>query len=717
MKGKFIKKLMAYALTAAMVVSTPMTAFASEFADNFWISHGDPEEDEANHGSNPIGTGTVSSTNTDTEVLKDSSKVTGIELKLKGADKNLDLTKALEMNLKDGNQIELEAEVQYSKDAFEGLTDDEVKNAKDQMNKKIAWNSSNLEIIRPRVHYGSRQDCTVTAYKGGIASMTASVDVDNDGSTDFYARVMIIAKKTPTAIKWKISDGFELYANHTYDLTQFVEFGADDEYDIVTFDVTDITPDKKAKLVTWGSDGSMKIGKVKNNDKMTAKITATVKDVKDKDGNDLSASVTVNLTEGRPITKLSFVGDNKKPTYDIADDWTGKTGEWKYKVTGKTLQVTLATKDVRTGATMADTTDDITWSTSDSRIVKITPSEDKTSVSFAGLSAGKATITATATSGKKTSVNVTVTATLKDIEYARVEGGETWTGKTTPITIRRIPTQNNSKLKITIKDKDQKKVVKVKAGINPTIIPVNDIVTKLKHENGVDITDVKIQSANKKDTFKTEVPVEKFTVKQSDVKIKGIAGAVNGTAYTIPSTKSISMNSNRVANFTAQLADGYTPNPSNWADAVSWASSKETVATVNNGRVNVVGDGSAKITASSVYKDGTKYKVSKFAFTIKSTPKCEELVLKAGIVTVKAGKNATVNVKQQLPKKAADIVTWYTFNPNDGTLTEIGSGKDNKAFNKKCTISGSGKSAGSVVTVIARTPSGAEAQAKVIWVQ
>ncbi len=29
MKGKFIKKLTAYALTAAMVVSTPMTAFAS----------------------------------------------------------------------------------------------------------------------------------------------------------------------------------------------------------------------------------------------------------------------------------------------------------------------------------------------------------------------------------------------------------------------------------------------------------------------------------------------------------------------------------------------------------------------------------------------------------------------------------------------------------------------------------------------------------------
>ena len=690
MKGKFIKKLTAYALTAAMVVSTPMTAFASEFADNFWVSDGVDEHDPMD-----TGTGTVSSTNTDTTVLQHNANITGIVIKEKGADK---AASSLVMDLSQGKTKTLVAEVQYATGA-------EISDAqKKATEEKITWSSSNLEIVRPAARWDDRATCPINAYKGGYASITASIDADNDGSADYLARVMVMVKKAPTAISWNIPNN-TLYAGHTYDLMDYVSFGSADEFDAVEFTMTGLDA-KKQKLVTFSKDGVLKLDKkIKNKDGLKVTLTAKVK------GSDLTAEAKdIVLSEGVPVTGLSFT--DKKPAYDIADNYDKTTLKPLAKKQEKKLAVTVKT-------TSGTTTDDITWSSSDNRIVRVTSKVLKTEkndnkpfteVTFEGLSVGKATVTATSTSGKSAKVNVTVTATLLAIESASIDSNATYSGRTTPVEVVRVPKQNNDKLKITIPKGE--KAVKGKAGITPIITPVADLV-KIGADNkeikGVEI----VQAKAPKGKSPIKATVDTFTVKQSDVKLDKV---VAGKSSTDMNKQTVKMNSNRVVTYFATLDPKHNNVPG--VEAVSWTSSKETVATVDNGRINVVGEGSAKITVSSVYKNEKgKYATIKKAFTIKSTPKCEEIILKSDVVTVKeakAGKTvkAVINIKQQSPKKAADPVKWYIYDKTTGEMTLIPASKT--VNDKKCTLELNDKyKAGDVITVIAMAGS-AEVEAKVV---
>lgn len=696
MKGKFIKKLMAYALTAAMVVSTPMTAFASEFADNFWVSDGVDDHDEADHGPNPTGTGTVSSTNTNTTVLDQLTNVKGITIK-----ENDKVTASTVINLSETKTKTLVAEVQYEDGA--DITDEQKK----AIEEKITWRSSNLEIIRPAARQGSRAICPINAYNGGFASITASIDVDNDLEADYMARVMVMVKNTVTAVHLNIPDN-KLYAGHTYDLMDYVSFGSPKEFDVVTFTYKFDGDEKKQKLanklVAKSNDGTFKIDKkLKDKDGLKVTITATA--------NGITDTAEVVLSEGYPVTKM--VMDNKKPTYAIDEDYKKVGDEWKLLPAAdrkaRTLKVTATTKSGK------PTTDDITWSSSDNRIVRIIPQKDNKGVQFEGLAVGKATITATATSGKTAKVNVTVTAKLLQIKSATIKNNKTYSGKTTPIVIERVPKQNTDKLKVVIDKKDEKKVVKAKAGINPVITPANDLVTKLNYD-GKEITSVKVEPANKKLGIPAET-VKAFTVHQSDVELTDVKGVVfdkaSGTnKVTSVDKKTVNMNSNRMVTYFATVKD---PTKAPGLDAVSWTSSKETVATVDDGRIKVIGDGSAKITVSSVYKNTKgKFATIKKSFTIKSTPKCEEIILKSNIVTVKEGaKTATINIKQQSPKKANDTVKWYTYDEKTGEMKLQSDPKT--ATNKKLTIATTGKKAGDVITVIAMAGS-AEVEAKIVVV-
>lgn len=712
MKGKFIKKLTAYALTAAMVMSTPMTAFASEFADNFWVSDGVTENDPTS-----TGTGTVSSTNTDTTVLNTaldySADITGIVIKEQG--KTGDAA-GIVINLEDKQpQTTLVAEVKYTKDPSA--------EEKAEINKRITWRSSDLTIVRPAARYTDRSVCPVNAYKGGFANITAEIDVDGDGAADFLARVRVMVKKAPTAVYLNLPNNNTLYAGHTYNLQDYVTFN-DDAFDAVTFDLKYTTTDAKKlkaeqKLVTFGTDGTLVLGKnIKDKINVTLEAYTTKADgTKDV----TSGVVNVTLDPGTPVTGLKFEGTSKKPAYDIAKNYTKQGDDYIYeKKDDESIKVTVVTK----GGT---TTDDITWTSSDSKIVRITSTPTKTvdeiydEITFEGLSVGKAVVTATATSGKSAKVNVTVTATLLKIESAEVEGGTTYTGKVTPIVIKRIPAQNTDKLNVNIPKTI--KVVKGKAGINPTITPVVDL-TKAKVTNGVaEITGVTVSPANKKSTVK-EATVPAFTVEQSDVKIDKVVSAAD-TAKDITAdkaTKTVKMNANRTVFYFATIKDGDYKKPGTLEEAletVSWASSKETVAKIEgNGKINVVGEGSANITVSSIYgveKNGkTTYKQIKKVFTIKSTPKCEKIEFKSNLVTFKeGGKQAVINVKQQLPKKAADDITWYYYD-DEGSLKPV-SGDAKAVNNKKCTIPASMlNSVGKVVTVVARTSNGVEAEAKIV---
>lgn len=706
MKGKLLKKLTAYAMVAAMTVSTPITASAAEFADNFWVSDGVDEHDPLD-----TGTGTVSSTNTDTTVLQYNTNIKGIQIKEKDAK---DPTSAIVIDLKDGNTKTLVAEVLYEDSS---KVDDATKKV---IEEQISWSSSNLEIIRPAARWDDRATCPINAYKGGFAFITASLDVDGNGESDYVARVRVMVKKTPTAIRLSLPNNNTLYAGHTYDLMDYVTFGEADEFDNVDFEIDYLSLDEKQKkLITFGKDGALSLDKKisgKNNN-LKVKLTATT-------GN-LSATAEVTLSEGVPVKGLKFAADSKNPAYDIADNYDKKTYEYK-KQDAKKLTVEITTK------TGAATTDDITWSSSDSKIVRVTgvdgeplnvktetlaKADNKRQVVFEGLSVGKATVTATSTSGKSAKVNVTVTATLLKIESVTVENGKTYSGKATSLVVKRIPAQNQDNLMIVAANKATKlKGVKVKAAITPVLTPGADLSKvsigtaqakdgKLIVANGV--LKVEQAKANKGTTTKLSADVTGFTIEQSDVELTAVLKSSGKEVGKIEN-----FYPNRIVSFFAKLNENRTNTPG--LEAVSWESSKETVATViGNGIIKVVGVGTAKITASSVYKDAKgKYKTVKKAFTIKSTPKCEEIVLKSNLVKVQAGKNAVINVKTQLPKKAADPITWYIYG-NDGSVKQIPA--STTVNDKKCTIPTTGYKAGDVITVVAVTGS-VEAEAKVVIV-
>lgn len=658
MKGKFIKKLVAYALTAAMVVSTPMTAFASEFADNFWISDGVDENDPSSSG-----TGTVSASDTNTTVLNENSaNIKGIKIK----------PASLVMNV--GETHQLEAEILYEKEP-------EAKD-KEIIESQLKWRSGNLSIVTVGARKGSMTVCPVTARKNGFTAVTAGLDLNNDGVDEIIARVNVMVKRNITDVEWKDLTNEGFYAGHTYDLHEYVLVnGTDsDASDNIAFVIKDADPKKEASV---NGDGILTVSK---SFKAADKEITVAAQVADETGKIIIDKETkLKISKGTPITKLA--ASNSK-------------AEVNFSKAGKLVDPVA---DISVTMTPATNTDDITWTSSDEKIVKVAEKTDekgnviKGEAQLTGVAVGKTKVIATSTSGKKANFTVTVKADLISIDAVSInETNTTYSGKTTPVIVKRTPKQNTDKLKITVSD-NAKKLVKVK---NLNLIPAADL--KLDSAPSLEAT-ITVAPSDKKSTVSSKSAT--IIVKQSNVELKGVgrtavkdeAGNVTNGATEIDYKKQERFNpSDRIITYYPILGACTEPtNPAEAAKTISWESSKETVATVDNGKLKVVGEGTAKITVSGVSLVKGKYKATKKTFTVKSTPKCEEIVLKSNTATVLAGKTATISVKQQLPKKAADPITWYV----DGVKQT-----DTKNFtDKKATVTG--KNPGDVIELLATTGS------------
>lgn len=594
MKGKFIKKLTAYAMVAAMVVSTPVTASAAEFSDNFWMSDGTTESNPENNPDNePTGTVSRTGTGTDSTVLKENeASIIGLAITPTSV-----VTEV-------GKEVELKAQV---------LTDGEIAQEKlDEITRRIRWKSSDMWTVSVDAKTVNGMDkCTIKGKKGGFATVTAGLDMDNDGELDYKASVKVMVKHQATSIAWK-QDKITVYQKHTLNLK-----------DQIKVEPVDATVDD----IVFTVKGSSKTATVSEDGVLTAKGLGTVTVTATTNYGVTSKDLTVTIEEGNPVKSIKITGDKE---VDF-----GKDKKYNATPTG-TLTATIA--NMKSG----ENTDEIIWTSSDENIVTVkADSEDITkaiTAKFTGVSVGKAKITATATSGKKATFNVTVKATLISIDEVIVD--DSWSGKTEVVTVKRTPAQNVDKLKITTNNK----LVKAK---NYTITSAAD----LKAES----IQVKVTATDSK--TKMSATSDAVTVKQSNVKLNDVTNKKTNKSVKTVKTQKANIGNNLTYNADVTAT---TPNDLNEAlDVVSWVSSKESVATVENGKVKVVGVGSAKITASSVYLDGSKYKVSKIQFTVKATPACEEIVLKSNTAAAEAGKKITINVKQQLPKKAADDITWY----------------------------------------------------------
>lgn len=656
----FLKKFTACVLVAAMTVSTPLTAFAAEFSDFFSISDGESENDS--------DTGTVSSTHsgTNTEALREN------EGRIKGFiiyDSNGVIVASKDDNINESKKIVMvpgKQEVLTAVFRIEGGLTSNV--TPTQLYENIRWRSTNPTVVAVDAKSGSMNKCPINAKQAGTATVTASLDINRDGKYDWEASVQVeVFEPSVDNIRWNITDTF--YVKHTYCLSDYLQIGNGD------IDATDV--------ITFAVNGAAQVATI-SGDMLTIKKAGDITLLAVlPDGTEIS-SEKIKVTEGNPVKKLTaYVGEDKsnKVTLDF-----GKDGEEYVPNPQQNVSVLVETKngvvenDENTGTTSATvTTDDIIWTTNNPSVATVEAVEDQTkAVITATDGIGKATITAKSTSGKTAKFNVTVKATLISINSVTINGGGyAWSGKTEELIIDRTPVQNRDKFKVTSSDK----LVKTKSTANNvTITPANDL--KLAEgEEGIDVTLTVAPSDKNLEDLAKEATI---TVMQSDVEIKKVSNLNDGPENAKDMNKQ-TIRANRWETYDYGL-DLIEKRPIPGEDAVSWVSSNVKVATVNNGHLEVVGEGTAKITVSSIYKNKKdKYVQSKETFTVKSTPICEGIVLKSNAavydLSQKKPKAVTINIKQQLPQKANDEIEWYV-----NGVKQVRSAKDKNITDKKITI-------------------------------
>lgn len=756
MKIRVIKKMMAYLLVGAMVLSTPMTASATE------PSIADVYTDTDDGG----GSGTLSGSSTDTNsgVFNDTLGEEGIEAQVLGL--ALDKTSlSLEVN-GDIASDKLQARVLFNdydpKDEEMVLTANAA--TKEVIDKFLRWEVLNNENKVVGLTYCVKPDgskdysmVNVNAKNGGKVTVRAYIDYDGDHELDdneFHAEATVSVKQLAESIEFvkeKMPENF--YLKRKYDLNKYIQVNPS----TATCDVSFYVGSADAKKVAISDDGIMTVKKLaKKNTAEPIKLYAVTE-------NNKKADVEIMLHPGVPANKVTISSDNG----NILDHGKIKTKD----MTKATLTAKLDPK------TTGVVTDDVEWTVKQPKVPVISmlpqSSEDDERTLQANIKAvgvGTATVTAKASSGKKSTFKITVNSTPSGIEVTDIE---TWTGakpsltavlyaddcetdKDGNVTKAGTPIQVG-KTKVSyraLKGKDDgaatnPKNIKVNAKgvvtssnllVDGTKTPIDadsrtiEVTAKFK-DGGNQILKtkckVKVKQANIKNitvTDMTYITSEKPDGKLVDFKGKkqdsASASAVSGGKYTYKA-------------FAFADEKNTTPAPQ-YNEAIVWASSSAKVGTIavdkanesgNYGKLSVLKGGTTKVTASYVTvntngKGKKTAKLNKKTITVKAVQKATSLTLNKNIFTVVAGSNAkdvAINVKKQLPSGSKDKITWKVVaGDSDGNMLKDKDGNVIKSTNvapvsaKKTTsvkIPVSQYEAGTVVKVGAYADGGAVAYA------
>ena len=291
----------------------------------------------------------------------------------------------------------------------------------------------------------------------------------------------------------------------------------------------------------------------------------------------------------------------------------------------------------------ADTTDPITWQSSNNKVATV----NNGVVTSVGI--GSCTITATCGSKSATcNVNVSVACTgislnASIINFTTINGKESLVATVTPSNTTDTVTWKSS---------------------NTGIATVN---------NGV-VTSVGIGSCTI-----TATCGSKFATCNVNVSVACTALALDTTLIQF-----------NAKGLTQVLT--VTPSPANTTDTVTWKSSNTNIATVNNGVVTSVGDGTCTITATC----GSKTAVCEV--TVNSNRPCEQIALSKNSLSFDSLGSTKVLTAELTPSNTTDTVTWKSSNTavatvNNGVVTSVGDGT--------CTITATcgSKSATCTITV------------------
>ncbi len=758
MKIRVIKKMMAYLLVGAMVLSTPMTASATE------PSIADVYTDTDDGG----GSGTLSGSSTDTNsgVFNDTLGEEGIEAQVLGL--ALDKTSlSLEVN-GDIASDKLQARVLFNdydpKDEEMVLTANAA--TKEVIDKFLRWEVLNNENKVVGLTYYVKPDgskdysmVNVNAKNGGKVTVRAYIDYDGDHELDdneFHAEATVSVKQLAESIEFvkeKMPENF--YLKRKYDLNKYIQVNPS----TATCDVSFYVGSADAKKVAISDDGIMTVKKLaKKNTAEPIKLYAVTE-------NNKKADVEIMLHPGVPANKVTISSDNG----NILDHGKIKTKD----MTKATLTAKLDPK------TTGVVTDDVEWTVKQPKVPVISmlpqSSEDDERTLQANIKAvgvGTATVTAKASSGKKSTFKITVNSTPSGIEVTDIE---TWTGAKpsltavlyaddcetdkdgnvtkagTPIQVGKTKVSYRA-LKGNAKEPDS-------AATNPKNIKVNAkgvvtssnlLVDATKQKTPIDADNRTIEVTAKYNTNKTLTTKCNVKVKQADIKNITVTDMTYITSEK-PDGKLVTFGGKKQDSASASAVSGgkytykafafadeanKTPAPQ-YNEAIVWASSSAKVGTIavdkanesgNYGKLSVLKGGTTKVTASYVTvneKNGKKSaKLNKKTITVKAVQKATSLTLNKNIFTVVAGTNAkpvAINVKKQLPSGSKDKITWKVVaGDSDGNMLKDKDGNVIKSTNvapvsaKKTTsvkIPVSQYEAGTVVKVGAYADGGAVAYA------
>lgn len=675
MKKPMIKAL-AFATAITMVFSTPLTALADGLASLY--AEGSAEG-TGTHGTGTQGTGTLGDEDIPgqipDQVIKD--RIIGIALEKDNLTVTVGephpeddvLTASLIM---ERDPTELDGRIQtitINSANYEMYSDVEVLlNGKpttvtEVLENSITWDSAKkLVKLEKDKKLGNRQ-VKVT----GIAAGTDVVTVGIAG-TEYKASATVTVKKYASSFTLKAPK--DAYVKHKIDMNAYLTKPADTN-DVITWSVyEDGKIGKKTSAATIDKNGILTLKKA---DK---KIVVVATGERGATGR----TPAFNIEKGTPITKLAKGKETKELVI---------TASKRYP-----------TADISVVATPANTTDFIDWTSSNSKVVSVVGKTkgatralgESTEATITGVNPGKATITATASSGKKVTFKVTVKAPLQKITDVVTDRGTktVYAGQKIQLIAVTEPDvcDEAKKIKFKLADKTQKNIATVSS-------------------KGV-------LTANKKNvegTVKVIAYYKNIESKPIDIQVK--KSLVTGITLDTTSAEMFVTNPKETKELKATVAgDGATN------DMLSWSSNKTKVATVNqNGVVTAQAAGTAKITVSALNTSG---KVIKRTATIKVTQVVQKIELSKSDVTVnwnnKAKKDYSVSLKvsKQLPKGAKkETILWRVVGVNGSSEEEVITKSGIRVNDKgKVTLPVSVPN-GTVVKVRARAAYGATATATI----
>ena len=752
---KLLKLAMAWTLAASMIVATPLTASATGISGLYNVQDG---SGNVVGGDDDEPTGTVTSTytgtGTGTGAIKDwyddnSAQVVGISINQEDVQLEIDGT--------DVTKKTLTAEVLY-----DGEVKDEIK---EQINHLIEWRTSDLTAVSIKASADDRTTVELTPRRGTKAdenvTVTASVGgkygfaytyTDQDGKVklgklaasenSFEDAVNVSVKEYSTALEFSIPTDKKFYLKHTEDFNKYLKRTPETANDTITWTTSD------KKVATVSAAGVVTIKK--------ADQTVTITAISEKGKK---ATTEIKTEEGVPATKVTVYKSSdasqspyKKDTYDLG---TGKNLNGEAcrfdEDEGQSVKVKLDTRDGK------DSTDEVEWSSKKSAIAEVAAAADGMSATITPKTVGKTTITATASSGKKASVAITVKATLQGLKI-ETDSNSLYTGQSVTLTAKRDPEQSKDAIKWAVYDDERLNTKSKAASINSKGVLT---IKPLKPDN-VDKVYVVVQSSKQlekktggKDYVKsdrleisiTQSSIEKITVKNgSDEKAAVVAeaGYESGRKVRTITTKTEKIAVPKGKTYPVAVVATTEGQDQTMAKTLAWSSKSTKVATVTmdddgNAVITAVGKGKTTITASGVRVTTNSRGVKKAAtikatYTVNVTQPTTSLKLDKTAVTLKTGANAgytkdlkaTIKVKS-VNKNADKGVYWSVkkYNPDtkayesvSGNSISVTNGRNGKTSTSTTfKASKNNYKSGDQFRVTAKAPSGVTASAIITIVE